>query len=345
MTKLLSGVVQHYDWGDQHAIPELLGVKSDSRPWAELWFGTHPGGPSVVHVKGDTPALASFTGELSFLVKVIAAAQPLSLQTHPTQEQAMIGFEHETNSGIPLTDPSRIYKDVSAKPELLCAISNFEAICGFRQVDESLRICQENGWNELADHLVQDGLAQCVRWALSTNDHVLPNRLPDWAQRLARIYPGSGGILVALLMNHVQLLPDEALFLDAGNVHAYLHGTAVEVMSSSDNVVRAAFTKKHTDIDEFLAVANLSPTSPSYCRPTQIDPACWQYTVPTHAFGVQRIDVRDNYLVTAYHGAEILLCTDGDGGALKRGQASVLCNGEVVQLSGPATVFRTWGSQ
>ncbi len=345
MTKLLNGVVQHYEWGDRHTIPDLLGVKPDSRPWAELWFGTHPGGPSVVHLDGDTRSLTSYTGELSFLVKVIAAAQPLSLQTHPTLEQALIGFEHEDNSGIRLADPSRIYRDRSAKPELLCAISNFEAIYGFQPVDSSLRICQENGWNELADHLIQDGLVQCVRWALSTNDHVLPDRMPNWAQRLATIYPGSGGILVALLMNHVQLSPGEALFLDAGNVHAYLQGTGVEVMSSSDNVVRAAFTQKYVDVDEFIKIANFSPTPPSYCRPTQIDQACWQYSVPTQAFGAQRIEVTDSYLVTATHDAEILLCLEGDAGTLKRGQTSILQRGEVLQLSGPASVFRTWGSQ
>ena len=345
MTQLLSGVVQHYEWGDRHTIPDLLGVKSDSRPWAELWFGTHPGGPSVVQLDGDTRSLTSFTGELSFLVKVIAAAQPLSLQTHPTLEQAMTGFENEGNSGIPLADPSRIYRDMSAKPELLYAINYFEAICGFQPVDTSLRVCQENGWSELADHLNQDGLVQCVRWALTTNDHVLPDRIPDWAQRLASIYPGSGGVLVALLMNHVQLSPGEALYLDAGNVHAYLQGTGVEVMSSSDNVVRAAFTKKYIDIDEFMRIANFSPTPPSYCRPTKINQFCWQYNVPTHAFGAQRIDVTDSYSVTATHRAEILLCLDGDAGTLKRGQVCVIQSGEVVQLSGPATVFRTWGSQ
>lgn len=344
MASLLSGVVQNYEWGDQHTIPEFLGEKPDSRPWAELWFGTHRGGPSRVDINGESKLLKSHVGQLSFLVKVIAAARPLSLQTHPTEEQAVTGFQKENNIGIALDDPSRIYRDASAKPELLCALTNFEAICGFRTVDESLQICKENDWIELADHLVQDGLAQCVRWALSTKNHVLPAHLPDWARRLAIAYPGSGGILVALLMHHVRLLPGEALFLGAGNVHAYLNGTAVEVMSSSDNVVRAAFTKKHIDIDEFLAVATLAPTNPPLCQPSKIDDDCWQYPVPASTFGVQRIDVRDNYLVTATHDAEILLCTEGDGGILKRGYASVIRRGDKIQLMGPATVFRIWGT-
>lgn len=345
MTHLLSGVVQHYDWGDQHTIPTLLGVKPDARPWAELWFGTHRGGPSMANVDGESKSLESQAGELSFLVKVIAAARPLSLQTHPTQEQAAFGFKKEDEDGIALDDPRRIFRDTSAKPELLCALSNFEAICGFRPVDVSLRICEENGWSELADHLRLDGLEQCVRWALSAKNHVLPARLPDWAQRLATAYPGSGGILVALLMHHVRLSPGEALFLGAGNVHAYLNGTAVEVMSSSDNVVRAAFTKKHVDIDEFLHVASFSPTPPPLCPAVHIGDGCWQYPVSTTAFGAHRIDVTGNYLVTATHDVEILLCLDGDAGILNRGQASVLRNGEVLQLGGPATVFRTWGSQ
>ena len=344
MPQLLGGVVQHYDWGDRHTIPELLGVKSDSRPWAELWFGTHRGGQSTVSIDGHLRDLNSITGDLTFLVKVIAAANPLSLQTHPTAQQALHGFERENKNGIPVSDSSRMYRDAWAKPELLCAISNFEALCGFQAIDESLRNCREHGWNELGDHLFEDGLAQCVRWALSTSEHVLPNQIPDWTQRLASTYPGSGGVLVALLMNHVHLQPGEALFLDAGNVHAYLHGVAVEVMSSSDNVVRAAFTKKHVDLDEFLEIADFSPTPPSYSRPTQIDKNCWQYELPTQAFGVQRIDVRDNYLITATHDTEILLCIDGDAGYLKRGQAGALQRHEVLQLSGPATVFRTWGS-
>jgi mannose-6-phosphate isomerase len=336
--------VQHYDWGDQHTIPEFLGAEPDGQPWAELWFGTHRGGPSLVTLDGQIGALAAYTGELSFLVKVIAAAWPLSLQTHPTQEQAAAGFAHENEIGIALNDPSRIYRDISAKPELLCALTPFEAICGFRPVDESLQLCKEFDWIELADHLHRDGLAHCVRWALNTEHHVLPALLPDWAQRLAIAYPGSGGILVALLMHHVQLSPGEALFLGAGNVHAYLNGSAVEVMSSSDNVVRAAFTKKHADIHEFLAVANFSPASPPLCRVSRIDDNCWQYPAPTGAFGAQRIVVADDYRVTATHDAEILLCVDGDARSMKRGQASVLRGGDDLQLAGSATVFRTWGS-
>lgn len=344
MTNLLRGIVQHYDWGDQHTIPEFLGAEPDARPWAELWFGTHPGGPSLVESNGDTQPLVSHVGELSFLVKVIASARSLSLQTHPTQEQATTGLNRENDIGIPLDDPSRIYRDASAKPELLCALSEFEAVCGFRSVEESLQMCDEFGWSELADHLRLDGLAQCVRWALSTGSHVLPTRLPDWAQRLATAYPGHGGVLVALLMHHVRLSSGEALFLGAGNVHAYLKGAAVEVMASSDNVIRAAFTTKHTDIDEFLAVANFASTPPPLCQPTPINDNRWHYPAPTTAFGAQRIEVRGDYLVTATHDAEILLCTDGDAGTLKRGQAGVLRKGEDLQFTGHATVFRTWGS-
>lgn len=345
MPKFLGGVVQFYDWGDKRTIPELLGVKPDSRPWAELWFGTHPRGPSTVQIDDKTLELSSYTGELSFLVKVIAAATPLSLQTHPTLEQALHGFDSENRSGMTPTDPRRIYRDASAKPELVCAISNFEALCGFRTVEESLRRCEENGWDELASHLLRDGLAQCVRWALSTTNHVLPRKIPDWAQRLATANPGNGGVLVALLMNHVRLKPGEALFLDAGNVHAYLHGAAVEVMSSSDNVVRAAFTRKHVDINEFLGIANLFPTPPSICPSTQIDTGCWQYAMPVRAFGVQRIEVADKYLVTATHDTEILICVEGSAGVLRRGQASVLRKGEILQLSGPSKSFRTWGPE
>lgn len=345
MTSLISGVVQHYEWGDRHTLPELLGLPTDDKPWAELWFGTHLAGPSKVRIQGESRALADVAGDLSFLVKVIAAAEPLSLQTHPTLEQARAGFERENNAGVPVLTANRIYRDASAKPELLCALTNFDALCGFRPLDESIRLCTENGWDELGEHLVADGLDKCVEWALRTKGLELPHNLPDWVPRMATAYPESGGILVALLMNYVQLVPDESLFLDAGNVHAYLHGTAVEVMSSSDNVIRAAFTKKYVDINEFVKVANLSPSPPSFCRPTTIDLSCVQYEVPTSAFGMQRIDVRESYSVTANHDAEILLCTSGDAGIVSRGQAAVLSSGEEVRLTGPATVFRTWGTK
>jgi len=306
--QLLRGVVHHYDWGDQQTIP---GVEPDAKPWAELWFGTHRSGPSLVKTETGNQPLSSYAGELSFLVKIIAAAKPLSLQTHPTDEQAQSGYQQENEIGISLDSPLRIYRDASAKPELLVAMSAFEAICGFRSDSENLELCSRFGWTELGKHLADDGLAECVRWALTTGPHQLPLHMPAWAGRLATMYPGNGGILVALLMHHVKLQPGQALYLGAGNVHAYLGGTGFEVMASSDNVVSHGV---------------------------------WQYPVTTSRFGTQRIDVSGTHELRATHDAEILVCTSGNATSLQAGQAAVMRNGESIMLSGNATVFRTWGT-
>ena len=339
----LVGVVQNYPWGDRNALPEFLGAAPDAQPWAELWFGTHRGGPSQVASSGGSQTLESHSGALSFLVKVIAAAKPLSLQTHPTDEQAAAGFARENSQGIALDDPQRLYRDTSAKPELLIAITEFEAICGFRSDKENLKMCKQYEWHELAKHLRNDGLAQCVRWALDGEPKTLPTKMPYWAMQLAEMYPNGGGVLVALLMHHLRVRPGDALYLGAGNVHAYLRGEGVEVMSSSDNVVRAAFTQKHIDIDEFLKITDLSPIARPSCTATRVDDYAWRYPIDSNAFGTQRIDVRGQYPLTATHDAEILICTQGDAGAIRRGQAAILKRGESAQLSGDATVFRAWG--
>lgn len=341
---LLRGVVQHYDWGDQRAIPSFLGAEPDARPWAELWFGTHRGGPSLARMNDESVPLAELVGDLSFLVKVIAAAKPLSLQTHPTDEQAASGFREENSLGIPLDSPTRVYRDTSAKPELLVALGDFDAICGFRDVDDTLATCARFGWDELATHLRADGLAETVRWALTTGPKRIPDDLPAYAARLATMYPGSGAVLVTLCMHHVRLAAGEALFLGAGNVHAYLVGTGIEVMASSDNVVRAGFTTKHVDVDEFLAIGNFEPAPAPLMKPEPTGERIRDYRVPTPHFGVRALDIRGATTVTCEHAAEILVCTSGDAGALRRGQAAVLAGGERVQLDGEATVFRVWGN-
>jgi mannose-6-phosphate isomerase len=158
------------------------------------------------------------------------------------------------------------------------------------------------------------------------------------------MYPGNGGILVALLMHHVRLTPGQALYLGAGNVHAYLGGTGFEVMASSDNVVRAAFTQKNVNVDEFLHVANMNAIPSPLIEAESVGQGAWQYPVATARFGTQRIDVSGTYDLRASHDTEILVCTAGNATSIQAGQAAVLRNGESVTLSGNATVFRTWGT-
>ncbi|MEO5900078.1 MAG: mannose-6-phosphate isomerase, class I [Ilumatobacteraceae bacterium] len=332
----ITGVVQHYDWGDLNAIPSLLGASPDGRPWAELWLGTHAGGAATT--SADDHPLAETSGELPYLLKVLAAAEPLSLQTHPTSEQAAAGFARENAAGIALDAGERIYRDAAAKPELLCALTPFEALCGFRPFDQSIAWFETEGWTELADQL-RAGPANYLRWALASGAHRLPDGAPGWVQRVAGRYPGDGGVLVALILNRLILQPGEAIFLDAGNLHAYLLGTAIEVMASSDNVVRGGLTSKHVDIDELLAIVDLTPLPDPVVRPMEVTAGRWRYDTPNTPFRLWRweLEVPVAHVAT---GRELLLCTEGDAGALRRGDAAYLAPGELIDLGGPATIFR-----
>lgn len=250
---VITGPVQHYAWGDPTFLPELLGAEPDGRPWAELWLGTHPSGPATL---ADGRPLADVTGDLPYLLKVLAAAEPLSLQVHPTAEQAVDGYARG------------VYPDDRAKPELLVALTPFEAFCGLRPVDATLDLLSHLGAHDLADHLGTNGVATTVTDLYrsrfdpgSTIAACSAGDLPEavWVRRLAERYPGDPSVAVTLLLNHVALQPGEALHLTAGNLHAYLSGAGVELMGASDNVVRGGFTAKHVDVDELLRILDPSP--------------------------------------------------------------------------------------
>ncbi|MCX6536526.1 MAG: mannose-6-phosphate isomerase, class I [Actinobacteria bacterium] len=343
MTAILSPAIKHYEWGDFAALPDLLGLPRDEKPWAELWYGTHRDGPATLQTANGETQLKNVVGDLSFLLKLIAVAKPLSLQTHPTILQALEGFARENKQGLGRTEPNRVYKDEAAKPELLCALSEFQMLCGFAPINESLARAEQNGWHELAQHLKIDGLENTVRWALDEKSHPTPQNLPNHLHALASLYPNSGGILVALLMNHVVLKPGDAIFLEPGNVHSYLSGLAVEVMTSSDNVMRAAFTTKHVDLNEFFATANLVSEMPRSATPPVSSGDFAIYDISSAPFSVQRLNLTSAISLTAEHEVEIFLCVQGQAGSLHQGQACVLRRDETLQLTGPSLVFRVWG--
>ena len=343
MTAILKPAIKHYEWGDLAVLPDLLGAARNQKPWAELWFGTHPDGCATLQTGNGETQLKNVVGDLSFLLKLIAVAKPLSLQTHPTTAQALEGFARENKLGLARTAANRVYKDEASKPELLCALSNFQLLCGFAPVSESLARAERNGWLELAGHLKLDGLEKTVRWALDSNFYPTPQNLPSYLRALASLYPNSGGTLVTLLMNHVVLKPGDVIFLEPGNVHSYLSGLAVEVMTSSDNVMRAAFTTKHIDIDEFFATANFRSDMPKLVAPTANSANVVHYDIASAPFSVQRFSVTSTISLTAEHEVEIYLCVQGRAGSLQQGQACVLRRGETLQLTGPSLVFRVWG--
>jgi mannose-6-phosphate isomerase len=251
----VEGVVQHYAWGDPEYIPRLLGVEPDGRPWAELWLGTHPNGPARL---ADGRPLSEITGRLPYLLKVLAARQPLSLQTHPNADQARDGFERG------------LCPDPFPKPELLYALTPFHALCGVRPLPATLRLLQDLGVDQLARVLAVDGpgatLAALVRGDIDPAPAIEACRRDaagrpeaSWVCRLDDLYPGEPSVAVTLLLNLVVLEPGQALRLDAGNLHAYLQGAGIELMGASDNTVRAGLTPKPVDVDLLLRIVDPTP--------------------------------------------------------------------------------------
>lgn len=356
MVDLLECTIMPYAWGSRTALAELTGRASPaSGPEAELWMGAHPVAPSRVSRGGSSRALTELIAErasrelgaevagafgprLPFLVKVLAAAQPLSLQAHPNAAQARAGFDDEDRRGIPRDAPARSYKDASHKPELLCALVPVDALCGFRRATDTLRLFDELGVAELERVLAplraspdQEGLARvfgglmtmpleegarivratvaaCAARGPSTT---FPDELA-WAVRLDALYPDDVGVVSALLLNLVHLDPGDALYLGAGNLHAYLDGVGVEIMASSDNVLRGGLTKKHVDVAELMRILDFTdgPVQPVRARAIDDHERVWD--TPAREFRLSAIDLTTGEAVRrAVRGPEILLCTEG----------------------------------
>jgi mannose-6-phosphate isomerase len=383
----LTSAVRFYPWGSRTVIPELLGQPSPAdRPHAELWMGAHPDEPSLLadgrgldDVIAAEPeqllgrdVLACFGPRLPFLMKVLAAESPLSLQAHPTTEQAEAGFAAENAAGIPRDDPTRTFKDPFHKPELLVALTTFETLCGFRPVEESLHCLAKLQVPELKPTiaaLARGGLRAVIPQLLGLSDERITALVaavtekaarfvtahdPEfintyrWASGLARAYPGDPGVVLSLMCNHLKLEPGEAVFLPAGNLHAYLSGAGVEVMASSDNVLRGGLTTKHVDLAALIEVLDFSDGKVPVLHPV-LGPGGLRYPVPVEDFDLTRVqlDSRAGSLTTP--GPQVLLCTEGhavlsgpDGELdLDRGQSAFVAAGEPVQARGPAVLFLT----
>lgn len=279
-----------YDWGDYSAIATWQGREPSVTPEAELWFGTHPGSKARVKAFGAPEPIGlsewltqqGRSSSLPFLVKVLAAAQPLSIQVHPSKDQARVGFEAENAAGIEPDSPRRNYKDASDKPEMLIAWSEtFDALVGFRNeqgrqsVIEALSASLDHGAAFSSLRTAADsGDEALARWLFSGADEVsefagmLTTRWredPASLESLSALgfvvehFPGYPGLLAACFLNHVTLHQGDALFIPAGIPHAYLRGHGLEVMAPSDNVLRGGLTSKHVDREELLRVIDSRP--------------------------------------------------------------------------------------
>jgi mannose-6-phosphate isomerase len=341
--------IQNYAWGSKTALAELMGRTATGRPEAELWIGAHPKAPSrledgqslVDAISGDTlsalgAAVASeFNGELPFLLKVLAVAAPLSLQAHPNLEQARAGFDREERAGIGIATAERNYKDKNHKPELLCALTPFEALSGFRAPGEALELLSLLGVEQsaLAQALrsaepLREAFAYLMALAGAEKERVLAEVLERcaraahadgrfapsfrWAAALGEHYPGDVGAVCSLLLNYLKLEPLQAVFLEAGRLHAYLQGVGVELMANSDNVLRGGLTPKHVDAVELTHVLRFDgqPITPT---PTQTAASGeLEYLTPAREFALSTSEVGAAApLALSTEGPELLLCTEG----------------------------------
>jgi mannose-6-phosphate isomerase len=361
---LLRGALRTYAWGSRTAIAEFSGRPVPAaHPEAELWFGAHPGDPAFLETAdGETSLLETLVADpegqlgavsrnrfgdvLPFLLKVLAADEPLSLQAHPSAKQAVEGYLREERLGIPVSSPIRNYRDTSHKPELLVALQTFEALAGFRPASRTTELLRALSVSDLDpfiellnDQSDADGLrALFTTWitAPQPDIEVLVPAVLDGAIQyvsngetefvaeaktvleLGERYPGDAGVLAALLLNRITLAPGEAIFLPAGNLHAYLRGVGVEVMANSDNVLRGGLTPKHVDVPELLRVLDFRPTTEQGLAPKiERDGFSLVYDTPTDEFAVTLLALDGDDLnhevdaVSHHEGPQILLCTEG----------------------------------
>ncbi|WP_371548798.1 mannose-6-phosphate isomerase, class I [Streptomyces sp. NBC_00554] len=375
----LDNTIRPYAWGSTTAIPRLLGVEPTGEPQAEMWMGAHPGAPSrtergpLTEVIDEDPekelgraAVAKFGPRLPFLLKILAAGAPLSLQVHPNLEQAREGYEDEESRGIPVDAPHRNYKDANHKPELICALTEFDGLCGFRAPDEAAELLAGLDVDSLKPyvdllhaHPEEAALREVLTALLTADPDDMAHTVREAAAACARLggsyapyadlahhYPGDPGVIAAMLLNYVQLQPGEALFLGAGIPHAYLNGLGVEIMANSDNVLRCGLTPKHVDVPELLRVVRFEASDPGVLRPEASPDGEEVYATPIDEFRLSRFvlpqDTAPHDLTAAT--PQILLCTAGsvraDGIALGPGESVFVPAGEKAEVSGPGTIFR-----
>ena len=352
---LLRNPIQHYVWGSKTAIPKLLNIPNPERnPMAELWMGAHPKAPSQVCVDGRWVSLIDviasspesvlgsevarrFDSQLPFLFKILAAAEPLSIQVHPNKQQAIEGFAMENELGIPLDAPYRNYRDDNHKPELLCALTPFEALKGFRSIDDILDLMKRIDVLELSplvdglrDRPNVNGLERFFRMLMKMEKGVqarMVSRVVErakekarerrelyWVMELGKKYPGDVGVLSPLFLNLIYLEPGQAMFLPAGELHAYLGGTGLEIMANSDNVLRGGLTAKHVDVDELLKIVRFEPGRPEILHAQMVSEVEKVYRAPAEEFELSYIFLEEEktYYSAKEQRIEILLCLEGE---------------------------------
>lgn len=371
----LVGSVRNYEWGSLDYIPNLLGKQADDKPQAEYWLGAHLSSPSKIEVAGTYCNLAEwlrtnpqalgqqvrarFGSELPFLVKVLSARVPLSLQAHPNAANAAAGFARENEQGISLDDPKRTFKDPHHKPELIIALTPFDALVGFRDPSETLDLFDQLGVKASLEPVLgplrhrneEAGMAEVFLDVLTVNDEriALANEivsaavshahdegeLGDFARTamlLDEYFPNDPSLIAALLLNRRHLEPGEGLHVREGTMHAYLSGSGVEVMASSDNVLRGGLTNKHIDVDALVQVVNFRSEIAPILHPSPVSKGVCAYRIDEDAFRVWRISPSKRLgVLPASDTARIVLVTEG--------KMSMYCRDETLTLTRGQSAF------
>ncbi|RLB10768.1 MAG: mannose-6-phosphate isomerase, class I [Deltaproteobacteria bacterium] len=384
----LKNKIQEYEWGSKTAIPSILGLPSPSKkPMAELWMGAHPKAPSEVEVDGKWMRLDElisiepkailgkkvadkFGNQLPFLFKIIAAEKPLSIQAHPNKEQAINGFERENKLGIPLDAPERNYKDKNHKPEVLCAITRFEALKGFRSIEEIVSLFKKavpNSLKEEINLLEREGLRSffsaimglkaekkedAISELLNSSEKMKNDPVFSLVLRLNNYFPKDIGIFSPLILNMYVLEPGEAIFLPAGELHAYIKGVGIELMANSDNVLRGGLTHKHIDVEELLNILRFEPSRVQKLKPVSVGKMELIYPAPVEEFILHKIRLKEGEKFSSDEdrSIEIMIVIEGNAEIssatakymeLKRGD-SVLIPSVMPKyfLKGDATIYK-----
>lgn len=371
----LSNQTMRYAWGSTELIPALRGLPPDGRPQAEVWIGAHPAAPSVALCAGGAHPLPDLLpsvgspGGLPYLVKLLAAAEPLSLQVHPSSSQAAAGFAREEAAGVPPDSPERCYRDASHKPEMLVALTPFDLLCGFRDpaaVRSDLEALGVRRLDDVVAHLGADDprVALGRAWgavltraederAATTREVVAAcasgrggSAVRTLVLDLATRYPDDAGVVAALFLNRLRLHPGQAVFVPAGVVHSYRQGLGVEVMASSDNVLRAGLTPKRVAVAEVLDVVDFAPRPAALIPSDPLAPGVRRFRPPVAEFEVwvHASTARGAGPVareTAPAGPRVVLCCAGRTTLRAGGEDVTLLAGEsafVTPDAGPAEI-------
>jgi mannose-6-phosphate isomerase len=392
--QVLRNPIQNYAWGSETFIPQLTGESApENVPQAELWMGAHPKAPSLVWHDGEWVPLPDliredpegvlgksaanrFSNKLPFLFKVLAAERPLSIQAHPNRDQARQGFARENSLEVPLNAPHRNYKDDNHKPEIICALTPFWALIGFRAFEDIIVLTDRLGASSFresvmdsrgqANHeslrrlftglLTMDADAQrrmVTEVAESCEKYAGADKAFEWTVKLNRAYTGDIGVLSPLFMKIVRLEPGEAMYISSGQLHSYLEGAGIELMANSDNVLRGGLTPKNIDVPELLKILDFSSNERCLLNPERGTNDERLYRCPAEEFILSEISLNEGAVLVGpkERSVEIMICTEGEAKiidldrkedlSLNKGTAIIIpASAGPYRIEGRCTVYR-----